>query len=92
MKASVHAAAMLKKASISHSSALPSADGTAKADSKANPEANGQRGRTVTIHDPTWFKMGPYAIMALLTTIFFTFCYCACSSRPTAMSGKYDMR
>lgn len=91
MKASVHAAAMIKKAAISHTSSLPSAERTAKTESKSAPASDGQRGRTVTIHDPAWFKAGPYAIMALLISILCTFCYCACSSRPTAMSGKYDM-
>lgn len=42
--------------------------------------------------EPSWFADGPYFIAGLLVTILMTFCYCACSSSPTSMSGKYDLR
>mmetsp|Transcript_8326 Transcript_8326/g.16599 ORF Transcript_8326/g.16599 Transcript_8326/m.16599 type:complete len:242 (-) Transcript_8326:288-1013(-) len=91
MKSAVHAAAMIKQERISHSlpsheSHLPNAEAAAKKD-----DGRG-RNKVTTVHDPKWFAEGPYVIIGLLVTIFFTFCCCAFSSQPTSMSNKYDMR
>mmetsp|Transcript_34475 Transcript_34475/g.91004 ORF Transcript_34475/g.91004 Transcript_34475/m.91004 type:complete len:111 (+) Transcript_34475:128-460(+) len=75
MKASVHAAAIIKKKAALHAIVHGSTKAKASADQQ-----------------PSWFDEGPYFIAGLLATILLAFCYCAFSSQPTSMSGKYDLR
>mmetsp|Transcript_50615 Transcript_50615/g.120539 ORF Transcript_50615/g.120539 Transcript_50615/m.120539 type:complete len:137 (+) Transcript_50615:367-777(+) len=96
MKAAVSDAAMKKNAKSALISAPADSAVISSWSSKPPPTlpaSPGPRGRAPAMpHQPAWFNDGPYAIMALLGTILVTFVYCACSSTPTSMSGKYELR
>jgi len=85
MKAAVHAAAMIKQNAIHHLALSHSAGPRNTGGQPIYP-------KKLTLHASGLFADGPYVIMAVLATILLTFCFCAFSSRPTSMSGKYDMR
>mmetsp|Transcript_3158 Transcript_3158/g.8049 ORF Transcript_3158/g.8049 Transcript_3158/m.8049 type:complete len:186 (-) Transcript_3158:169-726(-) len=87
MKAAVHAAAQIKKSAIS-TAHLPGTSASSTAAAAAS--FTGPRGR-VKATDPAWFKAGPFVIASVLVAICGTFTYCAFSSTPTSMSGKYDL-